>query len=146
MNNDKRDGRIGVNFTLSVIGTVLGIINLALILLLWNSGPQDIDVNVLAISITALEVVLGILAVLLGIGAFAGFWMIRTSAVEAAREEARRKVDELAPVLIEQARRATEGGSGKMESSNSNEPKVDITALEESKVVKKAKKVGDDNQ
>lgn len=85
MTNDKRDGKIGVNFVLAGIATVLSIIDLALILLLWNSKAQDVDVNVLAVSITALEVVLGVLAVLLGIGAFAGFWMIRTSAVEAAR-------------------------------------------------------------
>ena len=72
--------------------------------------------------------------------------MIRTSAVEAAREEARRKVDELAPALLEQARRATETSGRSLENTQSTAPKVDISALEASNVVKKAKKVGDDSQ
>lgn len=55
-------------------------------------------------------------------------------------------MDELAPALLEQARRTTEARSGLLENPKSSGPKVDISPLEESNVVKKAKKVGDDNQ
>lgn len=145
-NNDQRDGRIGVNTVLSVIALVLSIISFFLILLLWHSGPQKPDSDVLAISITALEVVLGVLAVLLAIGAFVGFWMIRSSATEAAREEARKKVEELAPELIRQANRISSSEKISGHQGDSNEPKLDITQDQESDVIDQSTPVGDDNQ
>lgn len=44
--------------------------------------------NVLAVSLTIIEVMLAILAIFLGVVAFSGFWMIRREAVDAAQETA----------------------------------------------------------
>ncbi|MDJ0629658.1 MAG: hypothetical protein QNJ44_15480 [Rhodobacter sp.] len=146
MNDDQRDGRIKSNTILALFALVLSIVSFFLILLLWNSTPQDVDVDVLAFSITALEVILGVLAVGLAFGAFAGFWMIKTSAVEASREEARRQVDKMVPDLLEQARRL--GGSGPESPSlkQSGEPQVNISKSDADDVMRSAKRVGDDDQ
>jgi hypothetical protein len=136
--NDQRDGWISANSVIGGVSLLLSLVNFFLILYLWNSGPQDPESEVLAFSMTALQVVLGVLAILLALGAFAGFWMIRTSAVEAAREEARRKVNELAPQLLEESRRA--GTSGQ-----SNAADVGISTEQATDVMRSAQKLTEDN-
>ncbi len=143
MSDDRRDGRISTNTVIALIALVLSVVSFFLILLLWNSNPQDVEVDTLSFSITVLETVLGVLAVLLAFGAFAGFWMIRTSAVEAAREEARRKIDEMAPELIKEAGRLAGASRGATEDQK---PSLKISETDESDVLKGATKLGEDEQ
>ncbi|TNE47796.1 MAG: hypothetical protein EP341_09095 [Sphingomonadales bacterium] len=61
---------------------VISIFDLFLILLLWNVSGGLEDVDSLAVSITVLEVFIAIAAI-------GGFWTLRSSARDAAAEEAR---------------------------------------------------------
>jgi hypothetical protein len=60
--------------------------------------------------LTIIEIMLAALAILLGVGAFFGFWLFREAAVGAAREEARQEVSRLAPQLFEQTLRTRDVG------------------------------------
>ena len=88
---------------------LLNIAFIFIISLLWHRSPQDVDITAADWSLAALETVLVVLTIVLALGAFAGFWLIRHSAVYAAREEARiearRRVDEELPRLIEEGHR-----------------------------------------
>lgn len=140
MENDNRDAKIGINFVLSSIALVLSIADFFLILLLWNSLPQDIDVNALSISITALEVVLAILAVLLAFGAFGGFWMIRAAAISAARDEAKRRIEEEAPRLLAEAQRT----AGTVPAAMAKTPRMNYTRQELQEILDAATPIKDD--
>lgn len=60
-------------------------------------------------SITMIEVLLATLAIVLGLGAFAGFWLLKGAAQDAAREEARKFLEREGAKLTEEMRNATEG-------------------------------------
>jgi hypothetical protein len=128
-----------------VVALILSFVNFAFILYMWNSGPQDPVSDVLAISITMLEIVLGVLAVMLAVGAFAGFWMIKGSAVEAAREEARTRIDDIAPKLLEEARRLASENRGSV-ASQTGSPKLNIDDEQVVELINQSKRVEDDNQ
>jgi len=81
----------------------LNLINFSGMPLLWNSGPfEDPDIDTLSVAMTAAEVVLGALAIILGLGAFGGFWLVRRDAIAAAEEEARKTVKEQMEKLLRQ--------------------------------------------
>lgn len=65
-----------------LVAVVLGLVNLFLIVLLWNVSGQVSDIDSLSVSITVLEMFLAVVAL-------GGFWVIRGSAREAAATEAR---------------------------------------------------------
>ncbi|MEQ8283763.1 MAG: hypothetical protein RIC04_06615 [Parvibaculum sp.] len=46
------------------------------------------------------SLVLGLVALAIGIGSIGGFWMIRSAAVRAAEEEARKEIRECAPEIV----------------------------------------------
>jgi len=79
-----------------------------LILLVWNTSPaaNKPDLNILAVSITAVQIVLGALTIMLGVGAFFGFWMIKESAIAAAQREARNVINEKAAEMFGQVAKA----------------------------------------
>lgn len=58
-----------------------------------NGGTSD-KVDTFAISLTFVEIVLSVLAIILGLGGFIGFWMVRQAAIDSAATEARRYLDE----------------------------------------------------
>ncbi len=62
-------------------------------------------------SITAIEVLLAVLAIILGVGAFAGFWMLKGSAQEAARVEAREYLKVHGAALFAQIDQTRDGES-----------------------------------
>ena len=62
-----------------------------------EKGEAD---SILPISLTIIEIVLALLAIFLGIAAFAGFWMVRSSAEVAARSEAKQCVKDGLPSLL----------------------------------------------
>lgn len=68
-----------------------------LILYRWNRDAPENEAKsaVLATSMTTIEVLLAILAIILGGGAFFGFWMIRREAITAAEDAAVREVRRL---------------------------------------------------
>lgn len=47
-----------------------------------------------------ISLVLGLLALTIGIGSIGGFWMIRSAAVRAAEKEARQEIRECAPKIV----------------------------------------------
>lgn len=80
----------------------LNFIVLCAILLVWNAGGDKTDIDALAVSITALEIILAIVAV-------GGFWTLKGAARERAEEVAREVAEkEARDVAVPTARRAAE--------------------------------------
>lgn len=76
---------------------LLSFVNFFLIILLWNSvSPETRSPDTLSLSVTIMGVVLGTLTIILGLGAFGGFWIVRRDAVLAAEDEARREARKVA--------------------------------------------------
>lgn len=73
-----------------------------LILMLWNKssfGGDSADAA-LATALTTIEIALAVLAIVLALGAFFGFWMVRESAERAARSEAVACIEKQLPDLL----------------------------------------------
>ena len=85
-----RDNAVWVLFFLQFLAFVL-------IMYRWNRDAPDGEAasNVLALSLTTIEILLALLAIILGAGAFFGFWMIRRDAITAAEDAAVREVRRL---------------------------------------------------
>lgn len=101
-----------------------------LILFMWNRQAPEAEAKseVLAMSITTIEVLLAVLAIILGVGAFAGFWMLKGAAEEAARVEAQKWLTAKGAELIAKGREATEGESDALvEAFTANSAAEDIT-------------------
>lgn len=73
-----------------LVACLLGFINLFLILLLWNVSGTARQIDSLSVSLTALQLFLGVVAL-------GGFFLFRTAAVRAAEEEARAEAQRLVP-------------------------------------------------
>lgn len=103
---------------LNVIVGCLSLLNIGFIFtisLMWHRAPQDVDISAANWSLAVLETVLAVLALVLALGAFAGFWLVRHAAIDASREEARKRVDEELPRLFEEYRRTEDGGPNRTE-------------------------------
>lgn len=85
------------NWAMAVLW-LLNIAQLGLILWMWNDDAylDNLGFNTLAATMTAVEIVLTVMAILLAIGSFSGFWMIRQAAESAARQEAKKAADQVA--------------------------------------------------
>lgn len=82
------------NWSLAILW-ILNIVQIGIILWLWNDDAYLSDFDTLSVSITAVEIVLVVLTILLAIASFSGYWTIRKSAEDAARKEARQVVEAL---------------------------------------------------
>jgi type VI protein secretion system component VasK len=89
-----REGMRLVRYWLAV-SIILNLLTFSLILATWNWGGEH-DLDTIAISITALEVILAIVAV-------GGFWLLQG----AARESARERAEEVAREVAEPVARRT---------------------------------------
>ena len=84
--------------------SLLGIVNLFLILLLWNISGGITNLDSLSVSITILEIFLAVVAV-------SGFFLVRGAAMGKAEEEAaivaekvaKREIGEIAPPIVRRA-------------------------------------------
>lgn len=76
----------------------------------WNvSNQQNSNIDTLAISLTAIEIVLSVLAIILGLGAIGGFWLVRQAAIDSAAREARRYIEDNAANLFDETSRTKTG-------------------------------------
>lgn len=82
-------------FVIAIVGLFVG-------LLAWNSmSSLESNTDAIAWSLSALQIVLAVFAIMLAVGAVVGFWTIRSAALDAARNEARRYMEKHAPELLE---------------------------------------------
>lgn len=73
-----------------------GVLNLFLVLLLWNVSGTANNTDSLSVSLTVLEILLAVVAL-------GGFFLIRSAAVRAAEDEARSEAKRLAPLVAKRA-------------------------------------------
>ena len=93
-----RDVRIQFRWDWLVVSYILHFAAFVLILYIWNVDGGKVTesgTDNLALTMTAIEIMLAILAIFLGVIAFSGFWMIRREAVSAAEDAAVREVRRL---------------------------------------------------
>ena len=105
-----------------IVHSALLFIGFVLFIFLWNlrQVPDQDDISELAISLTVLEIMLAALAIILGLGAFFGFWMIRDAAISQARSEAREYMEKNAADLIDAASKTKSPTANQMTSDMRN--------------------------
>ena len=101
--DSERDTRIRALYFVVGAFILLSIFSLFFGLLAYNLTDATHDTDAIAISLTTIEVVLALFAIMLGIVAAFGFWAIRGAAVTAAKQEARLYLDEKAREMFEEA-------------------------------------------
>ena len=109
-NDNDRDARIHALTYVVGAFVCLSIVGLFVSLLAFNMTDQHHDTDAIAISLTALEVVLALFAIMLGVVAIFGFWAVRGAAVAAAKREARVYLEEKAAGLFEEAAKTRQSG------------------------------------
>ena len=82
------------------------------------------------------SIVLGLFGLLLGIAAFVGFWMIRRAAIEAAKDEARRAINEKAAEMFDGVKSVRDAGQA--------DPIIQIESVKVSDVLSNAEEVTED--
>jgi len=108
-----------------------------------NGGTPD-KIDTLAISLTFIEIVLSVLAIILGLGGFVGFWMVRQAAIDSAAIEARRYLNENARKAFSAASTARAGNMSNS-SGNSEQTQPDIpSGIDEDNMIKEAEEIRDE--
>ena len=102
MNDNDRDAHIKAIYYILIPFACLTIITLFVSIFTWNALPGERNVDAITWSLTLIEVVLALFAIMLGIVAIFGFWAIRGAAVASAKREARFYLDEKAGALFQE--------------------------------------------
>jgi len=120
--------------------SVFLLIGFVLILFLWNrsASVSESGSEVLATALTAVEVLLAVFALFLGVGALGGFWLLRAVVIEAARDEARKRLDVIGPELLRETGRVT-GSKGERQNAA-------VGDLDEETIISSAEEVTEDNE
>jgi hypothetical protein len=135
MSDNERDAHIRAIYSILIPIAILVFVSLFVSILSWNSipGPERNN-DAISWSLSVLQIVLALFAIMLGVVAVFGFWSIRGAAVASAKREARIYLDEKAASMFENARN-TRGDSGRTESpkipTSMNEKEVLALAEEE---------------
>ena len=110
----------------------------------FNISSNDLhNIDTFAISLTFIEIVLSVLAIILGLGAFGGFWLIRQAAEDSAAKEARRYLDASAKDLFYEVARTQSGQTRETERHSSSNPDIP-DGLNQDEVLKGAKEFNDE--
>ncbi|MEO9900349.1 MULTISPECIES: hypothetical protein [Alphaproteobacteria] len=122
-----------------IVQAIFLFLGFVLIALSWNFQVTDGKPNadVLAVSLTAIEVVLAVLAIILGAGAFFGFWMIREAAIAAAQREARQVIEEKAGAMFGEVTKLAA-------SRESQTPSIHLSRQSEDAILDAAEEVTED--
>lgn len=113
--DEKHDAHIRTLYCILIPFAALSIVGFFIALLSWNSlSDPDNHANAITWSLSVLQIVLAIFAIILGIGALFGFWLLREAAITSAEREAREYLDRKAGELFEQVW-LTRDGQGKIE-------------------------------
>lgn len=108
-----------------------------------NPDALQIAYNVGVLELVSLA--LTILAIIIGLGAFFGFWMIRGAAMRAAEDAAHEEMEELVPKLARQwfeneGRKIFEEAAALR--TGASDPSIDITGAAEATVIRNANEIG----
>lgn len=115
MNENERDAHIRAIYFILLPFVALSIVSLFVGLLAWNVASEpDTEINAITISLSVIQVVLALFAIMLGVAAIFGFWAIRGAAVASAKREARAYLDEKAAKMFEEVAR-TRQANGRIE-------------------------------
>ena len=120
MSEEDQDAHIKAIYYVMLPFVVLTIVALFVSILAWNSTSDftaDHNVNSIAWSLSVIQIVLALFALLLGVAAVFGFWAIRGAAVAAAKREARIYLDEKAAQTFGEAEK-TRQNSEKVDKAN----------------------------
>lgn len=112
MSKNEQDAHIKAIYFILLPFVALSIVGLFVGLLAWNvaSGPGT-EINAITISLSVLQVVLALFAIMLGVAAIFGFWAIRGAAVASAKREARSYLDEKAASMFDEVARTRQANS-----------------------------------
>ncbi|MEO3416133.1 hypothetical protein AAFO92_15890 [Roseovarius sp. CAU 1744] len=102
LNENERDAHIKAIYYILLPFVVLTIVSLFVSIFTWNSMDGHREVEAITWSLTVIEIVLALFAIMLGIVAIFGFWAIRGAAVASAKREARAYLDEKAAQMFQQ--------------------------------------------
>lgn len=118
--DEKHDAHIRTLYCILIPFAALSIVGFFIALLSWNSlSDPDNHANAITWSLSVLQIVLAIFAIILGIGALFGFWLLREAAITSAEREAREYLDRKAGELLS---RSGSQGTDKGRSSGQNYP------------------------
>lgn len=115
MSKNEHDAHIKAIYFILIPFVAISITALFVGLLAWNiASDPDTEINAITISLSVIQVVLALFALMLGVAAIFGFWAIRGAAVASAKREARTYLDEKAATMFTEVGR-TRQGSGPIE-------------------------------
>ncbi len=93
LRENERDAHIKAIYYILIPFAAISIIGLFVGLAAFNMRSAPHDMDAITISLTVIEIVLAIFAIMLGIVAIFGFWAVRGAAVAAAKREAKSYLD-----------------------------------------------------
>jgi uncharacterized BrkB/YihY/UPF0761 family membrane protein len=113
--DNERDAHITAIYHVLFPVALLTLVSFFLGLLAYNvaSDPKQ-NVDAITWSLTVIEIVLALFAIMLGVVAIFGFWAVRGAAIASAKREARTYLDEKAGQMFEEVLR-TRQTNGRVE-------------------------------
>lgn len=115
MSPDEQEAHIRAIYWILIPFSLVAIVGFFLGLLAFNvSSDPSKQIDAITISLSVLQVLLAIFALMLGIVAIFGFWAIRGAAVASAKREARDYLDAKAGAMIVETAKVKQG-NGRVE-------------------------------
>ena len=112
MSKNEQDAHIKAIYHILLPFVVVSIVALFVGILSWNaaSDPYN-EISAITISLSVIQVVLALFAIMIGVAAISGFWAIRGAAVAAAKNEARQYLDTKAADMFKEVSRTKQVNS-----------------------------------
>lgn len=113
MSENERDAHIRAIYFILLPFAAISIVGLFVGLLAWNLASEpNAEISAITISLSVIQVVLALFALMLGVAAIFGFWAIRGAAVASAKREARSYLDDKAASMFGEVLRTKQTNVG----------------------------------